>query len=112
MSMVGSSSFDFPTSGNLASRGAVMPKWSAADRERWGGWLFLVLIPLWMLGLIFPAMIAAENRQVLQVISLAWPVPFFLHFGGSYFLYGGSQRGSIHLRIFTALFVCAYCISS
>src|SRR5690349_15116355 len=81
-------------------------------KGRPGEWFCVVLIPLWLFGLIFPAMIATDRRQLLQVIALGWPIPFYLHFGRSYFVYSGGHRGSLSFRVLTLLFVAAYVVSS
>jgi O-antigen ligase len=75
-------------------------------------WLFAAILPVWLFGLIFPATITTDNRQLIQFVTLLWPAPICLLTGRSWFLMGGTLRGSRSVRLCVTVFLVVIAISS
>lgn len=80
--------------------------------ERRAEWLFAAIIPIWLFGLIFPATITTNDRQLVQFVTLLWPVPICLLVERSWFWIGGTFRGSRSVRLCLAVFLVVIAVSS
>src|SRR5260221_6876556 len=76
--------------------------------EKW----FVLLVPVWLFGLIFPPTMDFDDKQVLQFVSLVWPIPLCLFSARSRFLYGGIHRAVPAIRVWTLLFIAAITASA
>src|SRR5947207_1294981 len=79
--------------------------------RRFESW-FVILIPLWLFGLIFPPVLPLEHRELAQVAALVWPVPFFILRSREYFIYSGIHRASRSIRILTCALIVEILIGS
>jgi len=73
---------------------------------------FAVLVPLWLLGLIFPPTLDSEEKELIQFVSLCWILVVAVVFSRERFLYSPIQRQDRSVRLWTALFLAAITISA
>ena len=79
---------------------------------RWAEWLFAVILPVWLFGLIFPPTMTTDDRQLIQFVTLLWPAPICLLTRRSWFLMGGTLRGSRCVRLCVTAFLVVIAVSS
>src|SRR5258708_29488757 len=75
-------------------------------------WLFAAIVPVWLFGLIFPATMTTDDKQLVQFAALLWPAPICLLMARSWFWIGGTLRGSRSVRFCIAVFLAVIAVSS
>lgn len=76
------------------------------------GYGFAILIPVWLLGLIFPPLVGEEPDKVSQIISLFWILPPALLVGRERFLIGPALLDAPLVRFCLLLFLAIAAIST
>src|SRR5450432_3575443 len=83
------------------------------NRRRPMEWLFVILVPIWLFGLNFPAMMVdTDQLELIQIASLVWILPPLLFSGTNLFTYGPILRASAPVRICLVLLLTAIAISA
>jgi len=86
---------------------------ATVEKPRRLEWLFVILVPLWLLGLNLPPMLnVGQQRETLQLVTLAWLAIPCLIVGTNTFAYAGVFRGSLPVRIATLVLVIAISASA
>ena len=80
--------------------------------ESVGTRLLVLLVPLWLVGLIFPPVVTPEGFETMQLIALVWLFPISLLVGREYFLYSSMLRHETAIRLWMFLFLCAALLSA
>ncbi len=86
-------------------RSARFSSSQVSPRGRFASLAFSVLVPVWLLGLIFPPVIATDNLEYLQFVSLFWLFPIAIVASREYFLVPSVYRRQSAIRTWTLLFL-------